>query len=73
MTGIAKETDSDPPKDEPRETATPELQRVRPSRAEPPFEGEAFKNELVKQPKEEVQSAMSARDTYDKANEKNEA
>ena len=48
--------------------------KVRPSRAKPPFDPEAFKNDLVKQLKEELQSAMSARDTYNKAKEeKNKA
>ena len=48
--------------------------KVRPSRAKQPFDPEAFKNDLVKQLKEELQSAMSARDTYNKAKEeKNEA
>ena len=52
----------------------PKPKRVRPSRAKPPFDPEAFKNDLVKQLKEELQSAMSARDTYNKAKEeKNKA
>ena len=42
----------------------PKPKRVRPSRAKPPFDPEAFKSDLVKQIKEELQSAMSARDTY---------
>ena len=46
--------------------------KVRPSRAKPPFDPEAFKNGLVKQLKEELQSAMSARDTYNKAKDKEE-
>ena len=46
---------------------TPKPKRVRPSRA--PFDPEAFKSDLVKQIKEELQSAMSARDTYNKAKE----
>ena len=52
----------------------PKPKRVRPSRAKPPFDPEAFKSDLVKQIKEELQSAMSARDTYNKAKEeKNKA
>ena len=52
----------------------PKPKRVRPSRAKPPFDTEAFKNDLVKQLKDELQSAMSARDTYNKAKEeKNKA
>ena len=52
----------------------PKPKRVRPSRAKPPFDPEAFENDLVKQLKEELQSAMSARDTYNKAKEeKNKA
>ena len=52
----------------------PKPKRVRPSRAKPPFDPEAFKNDLVKQIKEELQSAMTARDTYNKAKEeKNKA
>ena len=52
----------------------PKPKRVRPSRAKPPFNPEAFKNDLVKQLKEELQSAMTARDTYNKAKEeKNKA
>jgi len=52
----------------------PKPKRVRPSRAKPPFDPEVFKNDLVKQLKEELQSAMSARDTYNKAKEeKNKA
>ena len=48
---------------------TPKPKRVRPSRAKPPFDPETFKSDLVKQIKEELQSAMSARDTYNKAKE----
>ena len=44
----------------------PKPKRVRPSRAKPPFDPEAFKSDLVKQIKEELQSAMSARDAYNK-------
>ena len=52
----------------------PKPKRVRPSRAKPPFDPEAFKSDPVKQIKEELQSAMSARDTYNKAKEeKNKA
>ena len=52
----------------------PKPKRVRPSRAKPPFDPEAFKSDLVKQIKEELQSAMSARDTYNNAKEeKNKA
>ena len=52
----------------------PKPKRVRPSRAKPPFDPEAFKSDLVKQIKEELQSAMTARDTYNKAKEeKNKA
>ena len=52
----------------------PKPKRVRPSRAKPPFDPEAFKSDLVEQIKEELQSAMSARDTYNKAKqEKNKA
>ena len=52
----------------------PKPKRVRPSRAKPPFDPEAFKSDLVKQIKEELQSVMSARDTYNKAKEeKNKA
>ena len=55
-------------------TVVPKPKRVRPSRAKPPFDPEAFKNDLVKQLKEELQSAMTARDTYNKAKEeKNKA
>ena len=55
-------------------TVVPKPKRVRPSRAKPPFDPEAFKSDLVKQIKEELQSAMSARDTYNKAKEeKNKA
>ena len=55
-------------------TVVPKSKRVRPSRAKPPFDPEAFKSDLVKQIKEELQSAMSARDTYNKAKEeKNKA
>ena len=56
------------------EKPQPAQKRVRPSRAKPPFDPEAFKSDLVKQIKEELQSAMSARDTYNKAKEeKNKA
>ena len=48
----------------------PKPKRVRPSRAKPPFDPEAFKNDLVKQLKEELQSAMTARDTYNKPKRK---
>ena len=52
----------------------PKPKRVRPSRAKPPFDPEAFKSDRVKQIKEELQSAMSARDNYNKAKvEKNKA
>ena len=55
-------------------TVVPKPKRARPSRAKPPFDPEAFKSDLVKQIKEELQSAMSARDTYNKAKEeKNKA
>ena len=55
-------------------TVVPKPKRVRPSRAKPPFDPEAFKNDLVKQLKEELQSAMTDRDTYNKAKEeKNKA
>ena len=55
-------------------TVVPKPKRVRPSRAKPPFDPEAFKNDLAKQLKEELQSAMTARDTYKKAKEeKNKA
>ena len=55
-------------------TVVPKPKRVRPSRAKPPFDPEAFKNDLVKQLKEELRSAMTARDTYNKAKEeKNKA
>ena len=48
----------------------PKPKRVRPSRAKPPFDPKAFKNDLVKQLKEELQSAMTARDTYNKPKRK---
>ena len=48
----------------------PKPKRVRPSRAKPPFDPEAFKNDLVKQLKEELQSAMTARDTCNKPKRK---
>ena len=52
----------------------PKPKRVRPSTAKPPFDTEAFKNDLVRLVEEELQSAMSARDTYNKAKEeKNKA
>ena len=52
----------------------PKPKKVRPSRAKPPFDPEAFKKDLVSKIKEELQSAMSARDTYNKAKEeKNKA
>ena len=55
-------------------TVVPKPKRVRPSRAKPPFDPEAFKSDRVKQIKEELQSAMSARDNYNKAKvEKNKA
>ena len=66
----------EPPVEEKPQPATvvPKPKRVRPSRAKPPFDPEAFKSDLVKQIKEELQSAMSARDTYNKAKEeKNKA
>ena len=53
-------------------TVVPKPKRARPSRAKPPFDPEAFKSDLVKQIKEELQSAMSARDTYNKAKEEKE-
>ena len=57
-----------PVQEKPQPTAKPK--RVRPSRANPPFDPEAFKTDLVKKLEEELQSAMSARDTYNKAKEK---
>ena len=56
------------------ETVVPKSKRVRSSRAKPPFDPETFKKELVKELKDELQSSMSARDTYNKAKEeKNKA
>ena len=67
------------PEEEPKEekpekvietpTTTPKPKRVRPSRAKPPFDPEAFKKELVQQLKEEMTKEMTARDSYYRAKE----
>ena len=70
----AKPEETIEPPIEKKPQPAPKPKRVRPSRAKPPFDPEAFKNDLVKQLKEELQSAMTARDTYNKAKEeKNKA
>ena len=45
---------------EEKPTPTPKPKRVRPSRAKPPFDPEAFKKELVQQLKEEMTKEMTA-------------
>jgi len=54
---------------EEKPTPTPKPKRVRPSRAKPPFDPEAFKKELVQQLKEEMTKEMTARDSYYRAKE----